>query len=430
MRYKKSQQLFQRAQHTMPGGVSSPVRAFRSVDHVPPFITRAKGARLWDCDNNEYIDYVGSWGTAILGHAHEKVVRSVQEAASLGLSYGATTPNEANLAEYIIEAIPSIEQVRFVTSGTEACMTAVRLARGYTGRNKIVKFSGHYHGHSDMLLVKGGSGIATFGLPDSAGIPQNITESTISLPFNDLNCIQKTFKEYSHEIAAIILEPIAGNGGFIKPHPGFLESLQEICKKYQTLLVFDEVMTGFRVCWGGAQNLYQIKPDLTTLGKVIGGGLPLAALGGRADIMKTLAPLGPVYQAGTLSGNPIALASGLQTLRILKENPSCYAHLARLTQQLTSGLRQLAKTYEFPITTDGEGGMFGFLFTDKTINRYEDVNQHVKLDLFCHFYKRILAKGIYLAPSVYEAGFMSLAHTTEDIDFTLKAIEDVLHHLH
>ena len=425
MRYKCSQQLFEHAKKLMPGGVSSPVRAFRSVDHVPPFIKKANGSKLWDVDNNNYIDYVGSWGTAILGHAHEQVVYAVQKAATLGLSFGACTPDEARLAEYICNALPSIQQLRFVTSGTEACMTAIRLARSYTKRDLIIKFSGHYHGHSDMLLVKGGSGLATYGLPDSAGVPSRTTECTLSIPFNDLSYLEQTFLKYKSRIAGIILEPIAGNGGFIEPKAGFLELIRDLCTQHQAVLIFDEVMTGFRVCWGGAQVLYDINPDLTTLGKVIGGGLPLAAVGGSHDIMQQLAPTGPVYQAGTLSGNPLALASGLKTLELLS-NPDQYKKLNQLSTRLTTGMKKLSQKHDIPIHANAQGGMFGFFFTPNTIHCFEELKQESNVELFCKFYQKMLAKGIYFPPSLYEANFISLAHTTEDVDFTLKAIEDVL----
>lgn len=425
MDLEKSKSLFKSALKIIPGGVSSPVRAFKAVGGNPVFIQRAKGSKLWDIDGNKYLDYMGSWGTALLGHSDPEVLEFLKKTLENGLSFGATSENELVLAQEIIEAVPSIDQVRFVNSGTEACMTAVRLARAYSKKDIIIKFDGHYHGHSDSLLAKAGSGLATLGLPSSPGIPENVVENTVSIPFNDLETLQETFKAHEGKIAALILEPIVGNSGFIRPQEGFLQSVEKICRTHDALLIFDEVMTGFRVAWGGAQNLFNIKPDLTTLGKIIGGGLPLAALGGRLDIMQELAPSGPVYQAGTLSGNPLATACGAKTLQILKSKPDAYKELNKKCQNLLTGFKSLAQDYAVPLQTDFEGGLFGFFFTDKKVLDYHEASQ-IDFNFFQKFFKNSLRMGCYFPPSSYEACFMSLTHSEEDIEKTLDVIDNSL----
>lgn len=420
----RSSELFQQAQNLIPGGVNSPVRAFKGVGGEPIFFKTGKGAYLTDVDNKDYIDYVGSWGPLILGHCHPKVIKAVNTVLHSGMSFGAPTEIEVQLAAKIIELIPSIDKVRMVNSGTEATMTAIRLARGYTNRNKFIKFNGCYHGHSDSLLVKAGSGLLTLGIPSTPGIPSSITEHTLTANFNNLDEVQKLFEKYPEDIAAIILEPIAGNMGFVLPKPGFLKGLRELCDQYGAVLIFDEVMTGFRVGLTGAQGLYNIKPDLTTLGKVIGGGMPVGALGGRADIMSFLAPEGPVYQAGTLSGNPLAMAAGLATLSEI-EQPEFYDQLQKITHSLTKALREVAQSHNIPLFTASLGGMFGFCFTNKEfIYDYADVASSDEA-LFKSFYHGMLKEGVYLAPSMYEAGFVSSAHTLEEISKTQEAAEKV-----
>ncbi len=419
---KKSKNLFSAAQKIMPGGVSSPVRAFKSVDSQPVFIDRALGSKIWDKDGNEYIDYVGSWGTAILGHSHPEVLEDLHKVIEKGLSFGASQENELKLAERIIEALPALDKVRFVNSGTEACMTAIRLSRGFTGKNKIIKFNGHYHGHSDSLLVQAGSGVATLGIPGSPGIPSCVTEETLSIPFNNLDILEQTIAKHKDEVACLILEPIVGNSGFIRPQEGFLKKIEQICHENKIILIFDEVMTGFRVAWGGAQNLFNIKPDLTTLGKIIGGGLPLAALGGREEIMDHLAPLGPVYQAGTLSGNPLATACGAKTLEILgRKKEDSYQRLNKTCNSLLIGFQSLANDYNLPFTSDYEGGMFGFFFSEKKVTNNKEAGE-IDFTLFKKFFNNCLERGLYLAPSSYEAGFISLEHSKNDIDRTLEII--------
>ena len=412
--------LFEEAQHYIPGGVNSPVRAFKGVGGEPLFIARAEGAYIYDTDGRRYIDYVGSWGPMIAGHAHSRVIRAVQQAAQNGLSFGAPTELETKLAKRICELMPSIELVRIVNSGTEATMSAIRLARGYTGRDKIVKFEGGYHGHSDSLLVKAGSGALTFGVPSSAGVPAALAALTLTLPYNDSDSVQAAFKKFGRDIACVIVEPVAGNMNCVPPMPGFLQTLRQLCSQSGSLLIFDEVMTGFRVARGGAQALYGIRPDLTTLGKIIGGGLPVGAFGGRRDIMQQLAPLGPVYQAGTLSGNPIAMAAGLATLELL-DAPDFYTNLDSRTRQLTQGLRAVAESAAIPFTTNQVCGMFGLFFTNAPqVTNYTQV-MACDSERFQRFFHSMLAQGIYLAPSAYEAGFVSAAHTEADIETTLVA---------
>ncbi|GAB2893418.1 glutamate-1-semialdehyde 2,1-aminomutase [Paralcaligenes sp. KSB-10] len=417
----RNTELFERACQSIPGGVNSPVRAFRSVGGSPRFIKRAQGAYLWDADNTRYIDYVGSWGPAILGHAHPEVIRAVQEAAVDGLSFGAPTEAEIQIAEAIIARIPSIDKVRLVSSGTEATMTAIRLARGYTGRSKIIKFEGCYHGHADSLLVKAGSGMLTFGNPTSAGVPAEFIQHTLVLDYNKLDSVEAAFKQYGADIACIIVEPIAGNMNLIKPLPGFLEGLRALCTQYGALLIFDEVMTGFRVGPQGVQGLMGITPDLTTLAKVIGGGMPVGAFGGRADIMEHIAPLGGVYQAGTLSGNPVAVAAGLTTLRLLSE-PGFYERLGAQTKKLVMGLAERGKAAGITLSTDHVGGMFGLYFSETIPKSFDEVSA-CNVERFKMFFHAMLIKGVYFAPSAFEAGFVSAAHDDDIIRATLDAAE-------
>lgn len=420
---KKSQKLFNHAQLTIPGGVNSPVRAFKSVGGTPLFFQRGKGALVWDADGNSYIDYVGSWGPLICGHAHPDVVKAVQQAAERGLSFGAPTEAEVDMADVLRRLMPSLEQVRLVSSGTEATMSAIRLARGFTGRSKIIKFEGCYHGHADALLVKAGSGALTFGQPSSAGVPAETAAHTLVLDYNDPAGLEAAFAREGGEIAAVIVEPVAGNMNLVPPRPGFLELLRELCTRHGAVLIFDEVMTGFRVALGGAQALYGIRPDLTTLGKVIGGGLPVGAFGGRRDIMQCLAPVGPVYQAGTLSGNPVAVAAGLATLQLIQA-PGFHDRLAATAHQLCSGLAEAAQARRIPFSARNVGGMFGLFFRETPPATYAEVMQCDK-DAFNRFFHAMLAEGIYLAPSAYEAGFVSAAHGAAEIDRTLKAAAQV-----
>ena len=416
-----SHDYFTRAQAVIPGGVNSPVRAFHAVSREPHFIASASGAYLVDVDGNVFIDYVGSWGPMILGHADPVVIDAVTKAAKKGLSFGAPSPDEVVLAELICDRIDSIEKVRMVNSGTEATMTAIRLARGVTGRDKIVKFEGCYHGHSDGLLVKTGSGALTLGVPSSAGVPTHSTQDTLIANFNDLPSVTKCFENNPDEIACIIVEPIAGNMNLVMPQPGFLEGLREICNHYHALLIFDEVMTGFRVGYQGAQSLFSVKPDLTTLGKIMGGGMPVGAVGGRADIMNQLTPLGSIYQAGTLSGNPVAMAAGIATLKQL--TPEKYPILAKKTALLMSGLKARADAVHIPFHTNQCPGMFGFFFTDtNVVMSYADV-MRCDVQRFKQFFSAMLSLGVYLAPSTYETGFMSLAHSDVDIQKTCDAAE-------
>lgn len=411
----------------MPGGVSSPVRAFKSVGGQPIVFDRVKGPYIWDVDGNQYIDYVGSWGPAICGHAHPNVIGALHEALERGTSFGAPSVLENVLAEMVIDAVPSVEMVRFVSSGTEACMSVLRLMRAFTGREKIIKFAGCYHGHADMFLVQAGSGVATLGLPDSPGVPKSTTGDTLTAPFNHLEAVKALFDENPDQIAGVILEPVVGNAGFIPPDGGFLAGLRELTHEHGALLVFDEVMTGFRIAYGGAQEKFGITPDLTTLGKVIGGGLPVGAYGGREDIMSLVAPAGPMYQAGTLSGNPLAMTAGIKTLELLRQ-PGTYESLDRITKKLVDGLKQIAKETGHPVQAGQISGMFGLFFTVEPVHSYEDAKKS-DLGKFGRFHRGMLEQGIYLAPSQFEAGFSSLAHTDEDIDRTLEAAQAVMSNL-
>jgi glutamate-1-semialdehyde 2,1-aminomutase len=420
----KSQEVFAAAQNLMPGGVSSPVRAFKSVGGQPIVFDRVKGAYIWDVDGNQYIDYVGTWGPAICGHAHPEVIAALHEALEKGTSFGAPSILENVLAEMVIDAVPSIEMVRFVNSGTEACMGVLRLMRAFTNRDKIIKFEGCYHGHADTFLVKAGSGVATLGLPDSPGVPKAATSTTLTAPFNDLEAVKALFAENRDEIAGVILEPVVGNAGFIAPDAGFLEGLRELTHEHGALLVFDEVMTGFRIAYGGAQEKFGITPDLTTLGKVIGGGLPVGAYGGRRDIMSMVAPAGPVYQAGTLSGNPLAMTAGIKTLELLQK-PGTYEYLDRITKKLADGLLQIAKETGHGVCGGQISAMFGLFFTSGPVHNYEDAKKSDTAK-FGRFHRGMLERGIYLAPSQFEAGFTSFAHTEKDIDQTLAVARDVM----
>ena len=420
---KRSQKLFQRAQLVIPAGVNSPVRAFRSVGGTPPFIQRGKGAQVWDADGRAYVDYVGSWGPLIVGHAHPDVVDAARQAAERGLSFGAPTEQEVEMAEALCRLVPSLEQVRLVSSGTEATMSAIRLARGHTGRNKIVKFEGCYHGHADALLVKAGSGALTFGQPSSAGVPQPTAADTMVLEYNDGSALEQVFEREGAAIAAVIVEPVAGNMNLVAPRPGFLEALRTLCTRHEAVLIFDEVMTGFRVALGGAQALYGVRPDLTTLGKVIGGGLPVGAFGGRRDIMQAIAPLGPVYQAGTLSGNPVAVAAGLATLKLVQA-PEFYDRLAATARALCEGLARAAQEHAIPFSAASVGGMFGIYFRATPPTSFGEVLQCDR-EAFNRFFHGMLAAGIYLAPSAYEAGFVSSAHGATEIGRTVSAASKV-----
>ena len=414
-----SQSLFDKAIQLMPGGVNSPVRAFKAVGGNPVYISSARGAKITDVSGKTYIDYVGSWGPMIVGHAHERVIEAVIEAARCGTSFGAPTERENILAEMVIEAVPSIEMVRMVNSGTEATMSAIRLARGYTGRDLILKFEGCYHGHADSLLVKAGSGVETLGLPDSPGVPADFARNTLTVPFNNLEAVENIFNRHREEIACVILEPVVGNMGVLPPREGFLQGLRKHCDRHGTVLIFDEVMTGFRVAYGGAQQRYGVTPDLTTLGKVIGGGLPVGAYGGKREIMSRVAPAGPVYQAGTLSGNPLAMAAGIATLTILKE-PGTYDRLEEKSRKLADGLSKAAKDAGVETTSNRVGAMFSLFFTGSEVYDYETAKTS-DTEKFARYYAEMLKRSVYLAPSQFEAGFMSLAHTEEDIDATIEA---------
>ncbi|CAD7555682.1 glutamate-1-semialdehyde 2,1-aminomutase [Aeromonas hydrophila] len=418
----KSDQLFEQARQTIPGGVNSPVRAFNGVGGTPRFIDHADGAYLYDVDGQAYVDYIGSWGPMLLGHNHPAIKAAVIKAVEKGLSYGAPTEIEVLMAEKVRQIVPSMEQVRMVNSGTEATMSAIRLARGYTGRDKIVKFEGCYHGHADSLLVKAGSGALTLGQPNSPGVPADFAKHTLTCVFNDLDSVRDAFSQYGSEIACIIVEPVAGNMNCIPPVPGFLEGLRAICDEFGALLILDEVMTGFRVSLRGAQGHYNIDPDLTTLGKIIGAGMPVGAFGGKKKVMQHIAPTGPVYQAGTLSGNPVAMAAGLTMLDLLLE-PGLYEQLSAKTARVAEGLKAAAAKHDIPLAINYVGGMFGFFFTDEPeITRYEQVTR-CDMERFKRFYHLMLEEGVYLAPSAYEAGFLSLAHGDKEIEYTLAAAE-------
>lgn len=423
----RSAEFFQRAQSSIPGGVNSPVRAFKQVGGTPVFFERGQGAYLWDADHKQYIDYVGSWGPAILGHADADVIRAVCDVAKHGLSFGAPTEAEIILAEKVKALMPSIDLVRMVSSGTEATMSAIRIARGYTGRNKLLKFEGCYHGHSDSLLVKAGSGLLTFGEPTSPGVPADFAKHTLVAQFNDLDNVEELFKAHGDDIACVIVEPIAGNMNMITPKPGFLEGLRKLCDDYGSVLIFDEVMTGFRVGLHGAQGLYNITPDLTTLGKVIGGGMPVGAFGGKKEIMEKLSPLGPIYQAGTLSGNPVAMAAGIVTLDKIKA-PHFYEKLARKTSRLMQGFQDAATQAGIPLFTRSVGGMFGFFFSNKEINSFQE-STACDVERFKKFFHLMLHQGVYLAPASFEAGFVSAAHSDQDIEQTILRAADCFNKL-
>lgn len=422
--YTKSAAAFERAKKSIPGGVNSPVRAFRSVGGHPIFFERGEGAYVWDIDGNRYIDYVGSWGPLITGHAHPKVLAALADIMKKGTSFGAPTELESEMAELICAIVPSVEMVRMVNSGTEAVLSALRLARAFTKRDKIIKFEGCYHGHADSMLVHAGSGVATLGLPDSPGVSVTVAKDTITVPYNNVEAIKKAFDNYKNEIAAVIIEPVVGNMGCVVPQKGYLEAIRELCTANGTVFIFDEVMTGFRVALGGAQQIYNIKPDLTTMGKVIGGGLPVGAYGGRADIMAMVAPSGPMYQAGTLSGNPLAMIGGYTTLKLLQE-PGVYDKLESLSARLSKGIADNFEKLNVPATHNRVGAMFSTFFTDKHVVDY-DTAKTSDTALFKKYYWNMLDEGVYMAPSQFEAGFMSLAHTEADIDFTIAASHKAL----
>jgi glutamate-1-semialdehyde 2,1-aminomutase len=422
MAYHNSQKLFEQAIELIPGGVNSPVRACRSVGAQPLFIDHADGCLIFDVDGNSYIDYVGSWGPMILGHRHPAVIEAIGDVLSRGTSFGAPTDLEVKLAQMVIEAVPSVEMVRMVNSGTEATMSAIRLARGFTGRDAVVKFDGCYHGHADALLVEAGSGVATLGIPGSPGVPESFVAQTFSLPFNDVEAVKKTIDQHGKKIACVIVEPVAGNMGCVPPEPGFLETLRELTQMNGILLIFDEVMTGFRVAYGGAQALYGISSDLSCFGKIIGGGLPVGAYGGRRDIMESVAPQGSVYQAGTLSGNPVAMAAGIATLEQIKQ-PGFYDNLDKISARLAAGLLKAAEKTGFTVSAERVGSMLGLFFTGQKVRNFEDAKTS-NLELFSAYYKSMRDKGIYLAPSQFEASFVSAAHTPEHIDATIQAAEE------
>lgn len=424
MNRKQSDILFSEAKKIIPGGVNSPVRACKSVGIDPVFIDRAEGSKLYDADGNEYIDYVGSWGPMILGHSHPDVTKALEAVIKKGTSFGAPTQLETKLAQMVVDIVPSVDVVRMVNSGTEATMSAIRLARGYTGRNLVIKFDGGYHGHADSFLVEAGSGVATLNIAGSPGVPDDVVKDTLSIPFNDIEKVKDVMKTNGGNVACIIVEPVAGNIGMIPPAEGFLETLREETEKYGSLLIFDEVMTGFRVALGGAQELYGVTPDITTLGKVIGGGLPVGAYGGKREIMEQIAPQGPIYQAGTLSGNPLAMTAGIATLQLLSQ-PGFYESLFDKAEKLVSGLSDIIKKLNIKASCGRVGSMMGLYFTDIKVANFEDAKKS-DLAMFSAYYKGMLEKGVYLAPSQFEAGFMSAAHSDDDIAATLKAAEEVL----
>jgi len=423
MKRDRSNQLFAKALGIIPGGVNSPVRACKSVGSTPLFIDRAEGSLLYDVDGNTYIDYIGSWGPMILGHRHPAVIRAISDVLAKGTSFGAPTELEVQLAQMVNEAVPSAEVIRMVNSGTEATMSAIRLARGFTGRDVIIKFDGCYHGHADTLLVEAGSGVATLGIPGSPGVPKTFVEYTLSLPYNDIAAVKKVMADRGDAVAAIIVEPVAGNMGLVLPRTGFLETLHEETRKYGSLVIFDEVMTGFRVAYGGAQSVYGIRPDVTCFGKIIGGGLPVGAYGGRKEIMERIAPQGPIYQAGTLSGNPVAMAAGIATLQQISR-PGFYESLDRKSERLATGLQAAAERRGLAVSIARVGSMLGMFFTDIQVKNFEDAKTS-DLDRFCTYYKGMLDSGVYLAPSQFEALFVSAAHTDEQIDTTITAAEAV-----
>ncbi|KON86860.1 glutamate-1-semialdehyde aminotransferase [Sporosarcina globispora] len=418
--YEKSIKAFKEASELMPGGVNSPVRAFKSVNMDPIFMERGRGSKIYDIDGNEYIDYVLSWGPLILGHTNDRVVEAIKKVAEMGTSFGAPTEIENELAKLVIERVPSIEVVRMVSSGTEATMSALRLARGYTDRNKIMKFEGCYHGHGDSLLIKAGSGVATLGLPDSPGVPEGVAKNTITVPYNDLESVRYAFEQFGDDIAGVIVEPVAGNMGVVPPQPGFLEGLREITEQNGSLLIFDEVMTGFRVGYNCAQGYFGVTPDITCLGKVIGGGLPVGAYGGKAEIMKQIAPSGPIYQAGTLSGNPLAMTAGFETLSQL--TPDSYKEFERKADRLEEGLKAAAEKYDIPHTINRAGSMIGIFFTNEDVINYEKAKAS-NLEFFAEYYREMANQGVFLPPSQFEGLFLSTAHTDEDIDKTIQAAE-------
>ncbi|SNZ02990.1 glutamate-1-semialdehyde 2,1-aminomutase [Persephonella hydrogeniphila] len=427
MKTDKSRALFKEAQKYLVGGVNSPVRAFKALGMEPLFIEKGKGSRVWDVDGNEFIDYVLSWGPLILGHANDQIINAIKHVSNYGTSFGAPTELEIEMAKAVVEAVPSVEMVRFVNSGTEATMSAIRLARGYTGKKKIIKFEGCYHGHGDSLLVSAGSGVATLGIPGTPGIPEELAQLTIVLPYNDIDAVEEAFRKHGDDIACVILEPVAGNMGVVAPPKEYHTRLRELTREYGALLIWDEVMTGFRLALGGAQELYEIDPDLTTMGKVIGAGLPVGAYGGKKEIMMHVAPEGPVYQAGTLSGNPLAMAAGLRQLQILKEkNP--YPELDQKGKKLEDGFNYLIDKYGVKATVNRVGSMITMFFTDKEVKNFEDAKSS-DLELFNKFYRLMLERGVYLAPSQFEASFLSTAHSEEDISDTLNAVEDTFKNL-
>ncbi len=421
----RSESLFQRSVKIIPGGVNSPVRAFKSVGRSPVFIQRARGSKLWDVDGNEYIDYVGSWGPMILGHAHPRIVEAVQKAAIDGTSFGAATERELEMAELIASIMPSVEMVRMVNSGTEATMSAIRLARAFTGREKIIKFEGCYHGHADSFLIKAGSGAMTLGIPDSPGVPRSISADTLTARYNDAKSVTSLIDNYPNEIAALIIEPVVGNMGCVPPKPNFLSELRALCSQNGIVFIVDEVMTGFRIALGGAQQLYNITPDITTLGKIIGGGLPVGAYGGKKEIMSMVAPAGPMYQAGTLSGNPLAMAAGIEMLKILKSDPSIYSRLEEKSSRLEKGFQSIIEKHNLPLMQNRVGSMFTVFFTKRNVIDY-DTAKAADVKKFALYFNEMLNRGIYLAPSQFEAAFMSDAHTDDDIERTIEAAEHSL----